>query len=75
MIISDQRKQATHEREVTDMMQVRRCFGVKLLKGGKLQLVGFFSEKERNEYCVIYENHTRPITMKQWKELPKDMKV
>ena len=56
-------------------MQMRRCFGVKLLKGGKLQLVGFFSESERKKCCDVKENHTRPITMKQWREIPEDMKA
>lgn len=57
------------------MMQMRRCFGVKLLKDGKLQLVGFFSESERRECCEVKENHTRPITMKQWRAIPEDMKA
>lgn len=57
------------------MRQAKRCFGVRLMKGGKLELVGFFSEKERTEYCGVKENHTRPITMKEWKEIPKDMKA
>ena len=57
------------------MMQNRRCFGVKLSKGGKLELIGFFSDKERKEYCDTRENHTRPITIKQWREIPKDMKA
>lgn len=56
-------------------MQMRRCFGVKLLKDGKLQLVGFFSESERRECCEVKENHTRPITMKQWRAIPEDMKA
>ena len=57
------------------MLQVRRCFGVQLLDGGKLQLVGFFSQKEREEFCKDKKNRTRPITMKQWKEIPKEMKA
>lgn len=57
------------------MRNQRRCFGVKLQKGGKLQLVGFLSEQERKETCENKENHTRPITMEQWKRIPKDMKA
>ena len=56
------------------MRNMRRYFAVKLLNGGKLKLVGFLSEKERKEVCIVKENHTRPITMKQWREIPKDMK-
>lgn len=57
------------------MMQTRRCFGVRLQKGGKLELVAFFSESERQKCCESKDNHIRPITMKQWKEIPKDMKA
>lgn len=57
------------------MMQTRRYFAVELLKGGKLRLVSFFSESERKKCCEIKENHTRPITMKEWKEIPKDMRA
>lgn len=57
------------------MRQVKRCFGVKLISGGKLKLIGFLSEQERTEYCSIKENHTRPVTMAQWKQIPKDMKA
>ena len=56
------------------MRNERRCFAVKLIKGGQLQLIGFLSIKERIAYCQNKENHARPITMKQWKEIPKDMK-
>ena len=57
------------------MRQARRCFGVRLLTGGKLELVGFFSEDERKKFCAIKENHTRPITMAEWKKIPKEMKA
>lgn len=57
------------------MRQVRRCFAVKLIKGGQLELIGFFSENERKVYCNVKENHAKPITMKEWKEIPKDMKA
>ncbi len=57
------------------MRQLKRCFGVKLISGGKLELIGFLSEQERIEYCSIKENHTRPVTMAQWKQIPKDMKA
>ena len=57
------------------MRNERRCFAVKMVKGGKLQLIGFFSASERDSYCEIKENHTRPVTMKQWKEISKDMKA
>ncbi len=57
------------------MMQTRRYFGVELLKGGKLQLVSFFSEEDRKKCCENKENHTRPITMSEWKKIPKDMKA
>jgi hypothetical protein len=56
------------------MRQQKRCFGVKLISGGKLKLIGFLSEQERAEYCGIKENHTRPITMQEWRKVPKDMK-
>jgi hypothetical protein len=56
------------------MRQQKRCFGVKLISGGKLKLIGFLSEQERAEYCGIKENHTRPITMQAWRKVPKDMK-
>ena len=56
------------------MMQNRRYFAIILKKGGKLQLVAFYSTKERKEYCDIKENHARPITMEQWRKIPKDMK-
>ena len=56
-------------------MQMRRCFGVKLIKGGKLELIGFLSDEERTTYCDIRENHTRKITMTEWKKIPKDMKA
>jgi len=56
------------------MMQNRRYFATILKKGGKLQLVAFYSTKERKEYCDIKENHARPITMEQWRKIPKDMK-
>lgn len=46
-----------------------------MISGGKLQLVGFFSTDERDAYCKDKANHTRPITMKQWREVPKDMKA
>ena len=57
------------------MRQVRRCFGVQLIEGGKLKLVGFLSAEERDECCKVKSNHTRPITMKQWKEIPKELKA
>ena len=56
------------------MRQMRRCFGVQLIQG-KLKLIGFLSESERDAFCKEKENHTRPITMKQWREIPKDMKA
>lgn len=56
------------------MRQMRRCFGVQLVKGGKLRLVGFLSVAEREDYCKIKDNHTRPITMDEWRKIPKDMK-
>ena len=56
------------------MIQIRICFGVKLLEGGKLRLIGFLSQNERKEFCELKENHTRPITMKQWENIPKSMK-
>jgi hypothetical protein len=57
------------------MMQERRCWAVTLRKDGKLELKGFFSQTERKAICEVKENHTRPITMKQWREIPKDMKA
>lgn len=57
------------------MMQERRYFAVQMVKGGKLQLTGFFSYNERKEFCNEKENHARPVTMKQWREIPKDMKA
>ncbi len=54
---------------------MKRLFGVKLLEGGKLQLVGFFSESERKAVCENKENHTRPITLAEWRKVPNDMKV
>ena len=57
-----------------NMMQNRRYFATILKKGGKLKLVAFYSTKERKEYCDTKENHARPITMEQWKKIPKDMK-
>ena len=57
------------------MMQERRCWAVTLRKDGKLELKGFFSQAERKAICEVKENHTRPITMKQWREIPKDMKA
>jgi len=53
----------------------RRYWIVILEKGGKLRLSALFSRKEREEYCSIKENHARPITMEQWKKIPKDMKA
>ena len=55
-------------------MQNRRYFATILKKGGKLQLIAFYSTKERKEYCEIKENHARPITMEQGRKIPKDMK-
>lgn len=57
------------------MQQIRRCFGVQLINGGKLKLIGFLTKTERTEFCNNKNNHCRPITMKQWKEIPKDMKA
>ena len=57
------------------MMQLRRCFGVQMISGGKLKLVGFLSEQERAKFCGIKDNHTKPVTMSQWKQIPKDMKA
>lgn len=57
------------------MRQMKRLFGVKLLEGGKLQLVGFFSESERKAVCENKENHTRPITLAEWRKVPNDMKA
>ena len=56
------------------MRNEKRCFAVKLLKGGKLQLIGFFSQDERKAFCEVKENHSRPITMADWRKIPKDMK-
>lgn len=56
-------------------MQERRYFAVELQKGGKLKLVGFLSNNERKEVCSVKENHTRPITMEEWRKIPKDMKA
>ena len=56
------------------MRQAKRVFGVQIVKGGKLKLIGFFSDSEREQYCKIKENHARPVTMAQWKQIPKDMK-
>lgn len=57
------------------MRQMKRCFGVELLKGGKLKLIGFLSESERKSVCDEKSNHIRPITMSEWKKIPKDMKA
>ena len=57
------------------MRQMRRLFGVELMNGGKLRLVAFFSENERKAVCENKANHTRPITMAEWKQIPKEMKV
>ena len=57
------------------MRQLKRCFGAKMISGGKLKLIGFLSEQERTEFCSIKGNHTRPVTMAQWKKIPKDMKA
>jgi hypothetical protein len=59
------------------MRQCKRCFGVKIVKesGGKLQLVGFLSHDEREEYCKNKDNLTRPITMTEWRKVPKSMKI
>ena len=57
------------------MRQIRRLFGVKLLDGGKLQLVGFLSETERKTTCEDKANRTKPITMAEWKKIPADMKA
>ena len=57
------------------MRQMRRCFGVKLMSGGKLKLIGFLSDDERQNFCKVKENHTRPITMNEWKKIPDDMKL
>ena len=57
------------------MRQIRRCFGAQIVKGtGRLKLVGFLSEAERKEFCGNLDNHTKPITMEQWKKLPKEYK-
>lgn len=56
------------------MRQMRRLFGVELMNGGKLRLVAFFSENERKAVCENKANHTRPITMAEWKQIPKEMK-
>ena len=57
------------------MLQNKRFFAVTLKEGGKLKLTYFYSSTERAEYCKIKENHTRPVTLKQWREIPKDMKA
>ena len=57
------------------MRQLTRCFGVKLISGGKLELIGFLSENERKNFCENKDNHTRPITMKEWKQIPKEMRA
>lgn len=53
----------------------RRYWIVILEKGGKLRLSFLYSHKEREEFCKVKENHARPITMAEWKKIPKDMKV
>lgn len=57
------------------MMQRRRYFAVVLQKGGKLALTFFYSESERKAFCEVKENHTRPITMQEWKNISKEMKA
>lgn len=57
------------------MMNRRRYFAVTLKEGGKLELIAFFTEQERKEFCEAKENHTRPITMNEWRKVPKDMKA
>lgn len=57
------------------MRQMRRYFAVQLISGGKLKLIGFLSESERKAFCEEKENHCRKVTMKQWREIPKDMKA
>lgn len=57
------------------MRNMKRYFAVTLKNGGKLKLTAFFSESERKSFCDNKENRTRPITMKQWREIPKDMKA
>lgn len=57
------------------MLQNKRYFAATLQKGGKLSLIFFYSLSERTEFCNIKENHTRPITMDQWRKVPKDMKA
>jgi hypothetical protein len=56
-------------------MNRRRYFAVTLKAGGKLELTAFFTEQERKEFCEVKENHTRPITMNEWRKVPKDMKA
>lgn len=57
------------------MRNQTRYFAVKLLNGGKLELIAFFSSKERAMVCNGKSNHIRPITMNEWKKIPKDMKA